>query len=63
MGKKIFPEVSNARIELYTGSQTYGKFGLKHKDKIKSILKYAKSLTTKGVFLKKPVTKKFCLEI
>ena len=56
--KKIFPEVSNSRIELYTGSQTYGKFGLKHKEKIEPILKYARSLTKKGVFLKEPVTKK-----
>ena len=55
--KKISPEIPDSRIELYTGSQTYGKFGLKHKEKIESILTYAKSLKRKGVLLKGPVSK------
>ena len=52
---KIFPNVKNAKLNLFTGFSTYGQFGEKHSEKSKEILKKAKSLKDYGVNLYKPL--------
>ncbi len=55
---EIFPKTNNATLLLFTGSETYGKFGEKHSKEISAILKRAKSLNHKGVILNPPVERK-----
>tara|TARA_B100000686_G_C16798448_1_gene984174 strand:- start:1790 stop:2827 length:1038 start_codon:yes stop_codon:yes gene_type:complete len=52
---KIFPNVKNAKLFLFTGADTYGKFGKKHFKKISMVLSRADSLKKKGVILNKPL--------
>ncbi len=56
--KNIFPKVKNSKFNIFSGIETYGNFGLKHKKKIESILKKAGNLKNKGVRVKPPVRKK-----
>ncbi len=55
---EIFPKVEKAKLFLFTGTETYGKFGEKHSKRISEILKRAKSLECKGVSLNPPVNRK-----
>ncbi len=56
--KKIYPKVGESKLNLFTGIETYGNFGLKHKKKIEHILSLAKGLKDKGVNINKPLKKK-----
>ena len=44
--ENIFPNCKNAKLNVYSGFETYGSFGRKHSEKIKEILIKAKSLKT-----------------
>ena len=52
---KIFPNVKNAKLNLFTGISTYGKFGEKHSVKTEKVLNMAKSFKNFGVNLYKPL--------
>ncbi len=52
---EIHPKINKAKLLLFTGSETYGKFGKKHSKEISLILKRAKSLEKKGVRLNPPI--------
>lgn len=56
--KRIFPNCKNSKLKIFSGFQTYGKFGRKHSDEIMRILSKAKSLKKKGVVLHKPIERK-----
>ena len=56
--KKIHPSCKNSKLYVYSGFQTYGKFGKKHSKSIKEILDRALSLKKKGVILKQPLKRK-----
>ena len=55
--KNIFPYVHNARLNLFTGLETYGKFGLKHEKSIKKILSHVQNTKKKGVHLSPPINR------
>ena len=61
--KNIFPHCKNAKLNVYSGFETYGSFGRKHSRKIKEILTKAKSLKNKGVVIHKPVERKKLFKI
>ncbi len=52
---RIFPNVPSAKLYIFSGHSTYGKFGEKHSLKINRILLKAKKLKKKGVILNKPI--------
>jgi len=52
---EIFPQVPSAKLNLFTGSQTYGQIGKKKFSKMKPVLDRAKRMKTKGVFLHEPM--------
>jgi len=52
---KIFPNVKNANLNLFTGISTYGHFGKKHSKESQKILEIAKSLKDYGVNLFEPL--------
>ena len=52
---KIYPNVKNAELNLFTGISTYGNFGEKHSRKTDKILNIAKSLKNKGINLHEPL--------
>ena len=54
----VFKKVPKAELHIYSGAETYGKFGRKHSDEIMRILSKAKSLKKKGVVLHKPIERK-----
>ena len=54
----IYPNVKNAKLNLFTGVSTYGEFGKKHSLISNKILKKAKSLKNFGVYLHKPLRRK-----
>lgn len=60
--KEIFPKVSNVKLHLYTGSETYGHYGEKHKSKIVPIIERARKLKDKGVELFTPVKRDLLVE-
>ncbi len=51
---EIYPEVPLAKLNLFTGSQTYGNIGKKKISKMKPILDRAKQMRAKGVILHHP---------
>ena len=51
----IFPKSKNSKLLIYSGFQTYGKFGTKHSREIKEILLKAQSLKNMGVILNEPI--------
>ncbi len=53
----VFKKVPKAELHIYSGAETYGKFGIKHADKIKYILDRAKRLRNMGVRLFKPLNR------
>ena len=55
--KEIFPKISNAKLKLFAGIETYGSFGNKHKDMINRILFKAKSLKNRGVKVSLPLSR------
>ena len=55
--KNIFPNISSARLNLFTGLETYGKFGLKHEESINKILLRVKNSKNR-VFLSPPISRK-----
>ena len=55
--KKIFPKVNKARLNLFTGLETYGKFGLKHEKTINKILSSVQDTKKKGVHLSPPISR------
>ena len=54
---EIHPQSPESNLELFTGSKTYGSFGLKHEKEMKPILNRAKKLERKGVTVNEPVTR------
>ena len=58
MGKKIFPDSKGAKLNIFSGFETYGDFGKKHSERISRILSKAKSLKKKGVVINKPIERK-----
>ncbi len=56
--KEIYPHCHGSKLEIYSGFQTYGKFGIKHSKKIRDILSKAQSLKDKGVILNDPIERK-----
>ena len=56
--EKIFPNCKNAKLNIFSGFETYGKFGQKHSAHIKKILTKAKALEGKGVIINKPLERK-----
>ena len=56
--ERIFPNCKNAKLNVYSGFETYGSFGRKHSKKIKEILIKAKSLKNKGIVIHKPIERK-----
>ena len=60
--KKIFPNVPNAGLKLFTGTQTYGSHGKKKIQLVKPILEKAKKLKKKGVLLCKPLPRNQLIE-
>ena len=55
--KDIFPHVPEARLNLFTGLETYGKFGLKHEKTINKILSLVQNAKKKRVFLSPPTNR------
>ncbi len=56
--KNIFPNCNSSKLNIFSGFETYGKFGRKHSSEIKKILSKAESLKKKGVVLHKPIERK-----
>ena len=54
---EIYPQLPESTLELFTGSKTYGSFGLKHEKKMMPILERAKKLKGKGVNLNEPINR------
>ncbi len=54
----IYPQCNGAKLQIFSGFQTYGNFGLKHSRKMKEILLRAKSLKNRGVILNEPIERK-----
>ena len=52
---EIFPNIPNAKLNIFSGFSTYGKYGSKHKVRIKVILKKAKNYRKFGVNIFKPL--------
>ena len=59
---EIHPRIPEAKLYLYTGSNTYGDFGKKHEKKMIPILKRAENLLSKGIILKKPIKRELLLK-
>ena len=55
--KNIFSYVPGAKLNLFTGLETYGKFGLKHEKSINKILSRVKSAKKKGINLSPPISR------
>ena len=56
--KKIFPNSKGAKLNIFSGFETYGGFGRKHSEQINRILSKAESLKKKGVVINKPIERK-----
>ena len=56
--QEIFPKVPNAKLNLFSGIESYGEFGEKQKKKVIPILARAESLKNKGVEVNKPIPRK-----
>jgi glycosyltransferase involved in cell wall biosynthesis len=54
---KIHPVLPNAELIIYSGSQTYGKWGDIVKDRMDIELNYARSFASSNVFVKDPIPK------
>jgi len=54
----IFPSVKRSKLLIFSGPNTYGKFGKKHSLKMRKVLERAKSLKDKGVIVKEPLERK-----
>lgn len=54
---KIHPVLPNAELIIYSGSQTYGKWGDIVKDRMDKELNYARSFESSNVFVKDPIPK------
>ena len=55
--KNIFFHVPGARLNLFTGFETYGKFGLKHKNSVNKILSLVKNAKKNAVYLSPPISR------
>ena len=55
--KNIFPNVKKARLNLFTGLETYGKFGLKHEKSINKILSRVQNVKINGIHLSPPISR------
>ena len=54
---RIYPQVSDAELHLFSGSETYGKTGAEKNSQMEVILDKARSLKNYGVVLRGPVSK------
>ena len=55
--KNIFSYVPEANLNLFTGLETYGKFGLKHQKSINETLSRVQSKKKKGINLSPPISR------
>ena len=55
--KNIFSYVTGAKLNLFTGLETYGKFGLKHEKSINEILSRVQSTKKTGINLSPPISR------
>ena len=60
--KNIYKRSNGAILEIFSGFETYGKFGNKHFNEISDILKKAKSLKGLNVIVKKPLPREKLLK-
>ena len=60
--KNIYKNSNGAILEIFSGFETYGKFGKKHSRQISNILKKAKSLENLNVVVKKPLPRQKLLK-
>jgi len=60
--KNIYKKSEGAILEIFSGFETYGKFGKKHSSEISDILKKAKSLSSINVKVRKPLPRQKLLK-
>ena len=55
---EIYPNIPLAELNIFSGFSTYGKYGNKHKEEIKVIIKKAKDYKEFGVHIYEPIPRK-----